>query len=108
LAAEAEIIQHRLQGGWQMVALDERGEGVTSDGLARWLADQQDAGTHGLAFVIGSDLGLAEQLRRDAARVISLSPMTLPHQIARLVLWEQLFRASSILEGGGYHRHSVQ
>jgi 23S rRNA (pseudouridine1915-N3)-methyltransferase len=91
-----------------MVGLDERGEPLTSEGLARWLAEQQDAGVPGLAFVIGSDLGLDEQLRRDAARVISLSSMTLPHQIARLVLWEQLFRASSILQGGGYHRHSVQ
>jgi 23S rRNA (pseudouridine1915-N3)-methyltransferase len=108
LAAEAERVRAQLTGDWRMVVLDERGGALTSDQLARWLAEEQDAGTRGLGFVIGSDLGVDERLRSEAGRVISLSSMTLPHQLARLVLWEQLFRASSILQGGGYHRHSVQ
>lgn len=108
LAAEAERIRAQLGGDWRMVVLDERGATMTSEGFARWLADHRDGGTRGLAFVVGSDLGLDEGLRRDAELSISLSEMTLTHQIARLVLWEQLFRASSILEGGGYHRHRVQ
>jgi 23S rRNA (pseudouridine1915-N3)-methyltransferase len=108
LADEAERVRAQLAGEWRMAVLDERGQPLTSDGLASWLAGEQDAGTRGLGFVIGSDLGVEERLKREAGHVISLSPMTLPHQIARLVLWEQLFRASSILQGGGYHRHSVQ
>ena len=108
LSAEAEKVRGQLSGEWRMVALDERGKTMTSEGFARWFRDQQDAGTQGLLFVVGSDLGLEGGLVRDAERVISLSRMTLPHQIARLVLWEQLFRATAILGGGGYHRHRVQ
>lgn len=81
---------------------------MTSESFALWLGDLEQAGSQGLAFVVGSDLGLEEALRREADDVISLSPMTLPHQIARLVLWEQLFRAVSMMGGGGYHRHRVQ
>jgi len=57
-----------------------------------------------LAFVLGSDLGLAPSLRNRADDVISLSSMTLPHLLARLMLWEQLYRATDILGGGNYHR----
>lgn len=108
LTTEAEKVRGQLSGEWRMVALDQRGKTMTSEGFARWIGDQQDAGTQGLLFVVGSDLGLHEELARDAERVISLSQMTLPHQLARLVLWEQLFRATAILGGGGYHRHRVQ
>jgi 23S rRNA (pseudouridine1915-N3)-methyltransferase len=61
-----------------------------------------------VAFVVGSDLGLDPGLARTADRVVSLGPLTLPHRIARLVLWEQIFRATSILAGGRYHRLGVQ
>ena len=108
LAAEAEKVRGQWPQGWRMVTLDEGGAMMTSGDFARWLADQQDAGVEGLLFVVGSDLGLDKGLLRDAAQVISVGRMTLPHRIARLVLWEQLFRATAILGGGGYHRHRVQ
>ncbi len=108
LAAEAEKVRGQWPEGWRMVTLDEGGTTMTSVEFARWLADQQDAGVEGLLFVVGSDLGLDKGLQQDAARVISVGRMTLPHRIARLVLWEQLFRATAILGGGGYHRHRVQ
>jgi 23S rRNA (pseudouridine1915-N3)-methyltransferase len=108
LAAEAELARRHIQTGWKVVALDEAGDELTSVAMARWLNAQQDAGVPGLVFVIGSDLGLDEALMVQASRRISLSPLTLPHSIARLVLWEQLFRATSILGGGGYHRLRVQ
>jgi 23S rRNA (pseudouridine1915-N3)-methyltransferase len=57
-----------------------------------------------LFFVVGSDLGLHPDLLDRADEKISLSPMTLPHLLARLLLWEQLFRATHILGGGAYHR----
>lgn len=108
LAAEALRIRGQLSEEWRLVVLDEQGAKMTSESFALWLGDLEQAGSQGLAFVVGSDLGLEEALRREADDVISLSPMTLPHQIARLVLWEQLFRAVSMMGGGGYHRHRVQ
>jgi 23S rRNA (pseudouridine1915-N3)-methyltransferase len=108
LAAEADLVRRHIESGWRFVALDERGDRLTSVEFARWLGSVHDDGLPGLVFVIGSDLGLDQRLSAAAARRISLSDLTLPHQIARLVLWEQLFRASSILGGGGYHRLGVQ
>jgi 23S rRNA (pseudouridine1915-N3)-methyltransferase len=90
------------------VALDEAGRRVDSERFARVLGDAEQTGIPGVAFVVGSDLGLAAELRRQADLELSLGPMTLPHLLARLVLWEQLFRATHILGGGGYHRVRVQ
>jgi 23S rRNA (pseudouridine1915-N3)-methyltransferase len=104
LASEAQAAQRRLSGGWPLVVLDEGGKARTSSAFARLLADFQTRGVEGVAFLVGSDLGIAPSLRDQADSLLSLGPMTLPHQLARLVLWEQLFRASDILGGGGYHR----
>jgi len=108
LAAEADLVRRHLPDGWRLAALDEAGDQLTSDGFARWLGGLQDDGLPGLVIAVGSDLGLDERLKAEAMRRISLSAMTLPHKLARLVLWEQLFRAVSILGGGGYHRLRVQ
>lgn len=108
LAAEADTVRGRLPKGWRLVALDERGEAHDSESFARLLADAEQSGVPGLAFVLGSDLGLDSVLRTEAWRRISLGPMTLPHQLARLLLWEQLYRATDILAGGRYHRLRVQ
>ena len=61
----------------------------------------------GVAFVLGSDLGVASSLRDQADVVLSLSPMTLPHLLARLMVWEQLYRATDILGPGNYHRSGI-
>ena len=108
LAAEARAVRRRMPKGWRMVVLDERGEAYDSERFARLLADAERAGGPGLAFIVGSDLGVDGTLLAEAWRRVSLSPMTLPHQLARLVLWEQLFRATDILSGGRYHRLRVQ
>lgn len=108
LAQEAERIRQHLPGGWPVVVLDEAGERLTSVGFADRLADLEGRGVGGAVFVVGSDLGLDGQLIANASVRISLSDMTLPHLLARLVLWEQLFRATTILGGGGYHRLVVQ
>jgi len=108
LAAEAETARRAVPAGWTLVALDERGDTITSVGLAEWLGDLESTGAPGVAFVVGSDLGVDPDLTRTADRVVSLGPLTLPHRIARLVLWEQLFRATNILSGGRYHRLGVQ
>lgn len=107
-AVEADMVRKQLAKGWRMVALDEGGDAHDSNSFAAMLADAERAAIPGIAFVVGSDLGLDPLLRRSAWRLVSLSPMTLPHLLARLVLWEQLFRATHILGGGRYHRHRVQ
>jgi 23S rRNA (pseudouridine1915-N3)-methyltransferase len=107
LRREAEALERSLEPGWPLVVLDERGRRLTSEAFAAMLADHETRSTPGLAFVIGSDLGLARDLTERADSVLSLGPMTLTHRIARLVLWEQIFRATQILGGGGYHRPGV-
>jgi 23S rRNA (pseudouridine1915-N3)-methyltransferase len=62
----------------------------------------------GVLFAVGSDLGLDRGFVDQAGEQLSLSDLTLPHLLARLVLWEQLFRATQILGGGSYHRDVVQ
>ncbi len=108
LHKEAEAAQAHLAGDWLRVALDEEGECLDSVGFARLLGDAEDKGRAGVGFIIGSDLGLDGALRAAADHRLSLSRMTLPHLLARLFLWEQLFRATHILGGGGYHRQRVQ
>lgn len=102
LAAEAARIAAACKGA-RVVALDERGEGWTTralaDRLARWRDDSRD-----VAFVIGSADGLAETVKRDATAVVALSGMTLPHGLVRVLLAEQLYRATSLLAGHPYHR----
>jgi 23S rRNA (pseudouridine1915-N3)-methyltransferase len=76
---------------------------LSSVDFAKWLGRQQDGGRD-VAFVIGGDEGLSDAVRAKAGLVLSLSPMTLPHRLARLVLVEQVYRAFSILRGEPYHK----
>ena len=107
LREEARALEKALEPGWLLVALDERGRRLSSEGFAELLQNYEERSTPGLDFVIGSDLGLDGDFAARAAVTLSLSPLTLPHQIARLVLWEQLFRATHILGGGKYHRSDL-
>jgi len=108
LRAEATVVRRNVPNGWRLATLDERGRNLSSEGFAGLLEATEASGAPGLVLVVGSDLGLDRQLREEASLSVSLSPMTLPHLLARLVLWEQLFRACQILGGGGYHRRGVQ
>lgn len=108
LAREAAAARERVPPGWSLAALDRRGRQLDSDQLAALLAELEGRGTPGLALVIGSDLGLDRGLVAAAEHRLALSRLTLPHLLARLVVWEQLFRATHILGGGGYHRPDVQ
>jgi len=108
LRLEAEVLMRHLEPGWRLVALDDRGQTHNSEAFARRLQKHADGGIDGILFAIGSDLGLDKELTARADEKLSLGPMTLPHLIARLLLWEQLFRASNMLGGGAYHRVGVQ
>jgi 23S rRNA (pseudouridine1915-N3)-methyltransferase len=102
LAAEAPRIAGACKGAL-VVALDEHGQPwttrVLADHLARWRDDGRDA-----AFVIGSADGLADTVKRDATAVVAVSALTLPHGLVRVLVAEQLYRATSLLAGHPYHR----
>ncbi|MGD1146561.1 MAG: 23S rRNA (pseudouridine(1915)-N(3))-methyltransferase RlmH [Thermoanaerobaculaceae bacterium] len=102
LAREAAAIRKHLEPSDTLVALDERGRERTTAELARWLDERSQTGR--TAFVIGSDLGLDEELKAAAQERLALSRLTLPHHLVRLLLLEQLYRASDLLAGGQYHR----
>lgn len=100
---EAERLLERTMGGGALVACDERGESWTSGRFAEWLQRQRDA-ARDVSFVIGGAYGLAESVRRRATVTLSVAPWTLPHEMARLVLAEQLYRAGTIARGEPYHK----
>lgn len=100
---EGERLLAALQPGERVVVLDERGKGLGSvefaDRLGRW----RDQGVRQVAFVVGGSYGLSDAVRQRADLLLSLSPMTFPHQLVRLLFAEQLYRAVSILGGTAYH-----
>ncbi len=87
-----------------IIALDERGKSLTSPALAARIGQWRDDGAPALSFLIGGPDGLHPDLRRSADFTLSMSAMTFPHQIARLLLAEQLYRSFAILAGHPYHR----
>lgn len=103
-AAEAERIRERLPRGIETWALTRKGKALSSTGLAKLLQNRQLHGGRDLAFVIGGAFGLDARFLREARRRVSLASVTLPHEMARLVLAEQLYRAGSILRGEPYHK----
>jgi 23S rRNA (pseudouridine1915-N3)-methyltransferase len=99
---EGERLLERV-GDLPLVACDEAGETLTSAAFARQLQHWREA-TRSTAFVIGGAHGLDEAVRKRAVRTLSLAPFTLPHEMARLVLAEQLYRAGTIVRREPYHK----
>jgi 23S rRNA (pseudouridine1915-N3)-methyltransferase len=100
---EAERILKRVPVGAVLVALDERGKLLSSIQFAEVMSRYRDEARE-VVFVIGGDEGLDELVRKRAQLVLSLSPMTLPHRMARMVLMEQVYRASTIIKKEPYHK----
>ena len=92
-----------LPPGARLVVCDPGGDSMDSARFARWLQQERDA-ARAVAFVIGGAFGLAAAARRAASVRLSLAPWTLPHELARLVLAEQLYRAGTIARGEPYHK----
>ena len=82
--------------------LDAGGKPQDSEALARWLGEQRDRGTREIIFVCGDAEGFPESLRKRVTQKLSLSPMTYSHELARVMLVEQLYRAFAILSGSPY------
>jgi 23S rRNA (pseudouridine1915-N3)-methyltransferase len=103
LEAEGRRIRAALPQGCEIVVLDERGRGLSTAELAAQIARWQEAGRD-VAWIIGGADGLDPDIGRRADRVLSLSALTLPHGLVRVLLAEQLYRAVSLLAGHPYHR----
>ena len=102
-ALEGGRILAALPQGATLLALDERGRSVSTQGLSAMLAEWMRDGTHP-TFVIGGADGLSDEVKARASKLISLSALTLPHALVRVVLAEQLYRAWTILARHPYHR----
>lgn len=104
IESESANLVAAVPGGHDIVLVDRQGETWTSQELAAYFEQCAIHGKPGIAFLIGGPLGTSESLRSSASRVLSLSSFTLPHELARLVLVEQIYRAGTIRRGEPYHK----
>jgi 23S rRNA (pseudouridine1915-N3)-methyltransferase len=100
--AEGAAILRRVPAGAHLCVLDREGEAMPSERLAEMVVERRMSRAD-LAFVVGGPFGLDPAVLERADKRLSLGPMTLPHQLARVMLLEQLFRAHKILAGEPYH-----
>jgi 23S rRNA (pseudouridine1915-N3)-methyltransferase len=100
---EADKIFKSLTEGTFLATLDERGEEFTSHEFAGFLNSIMESGIREVVFVIGGSMGLDERITVRANRVVAMSRWTLTHEMARLVLLEQIYRAFTIIKGKTYH-----
>ncbi len=100
---EADIILHSLAKDDYLVALDERGKALSSETLATFIQTRANESTRQLVFLIGGAYGLHETVLQRAGYRWSLSLLTFPHQLVRLILAEQLYRACTIQRNEKYH-----
>jgi 23S rRNA (pseudouridine1915-N3)-methyltransferase len=105
LPSEAALLKQleKSRSPQTLVLLDPRGRQLSSGQLAELLRHHQDGGTPSLLFAVGGPDGFSEQALAAASFQLSLGPMTLPHELARVVLLEQLYRGFTILKGHPYH-----
>jgi len=101
---EALALRKLTRNADTIIALHAAAKACTSDGIAQLLGKIRDQGSKGLAFAIGGPDGLSADILAGANHRLSLGAITLPHQLARIVLAEQLYRAATILAGHPYHR----
>jgi 23S rRNA (pseudouridine1915-N3)-methyltransferase len=104
VAHEGELLLCAVPKDARAVALDARGRTLSSADFARSLQDWQADGLSDVAFLIGGADGLSQAVRERADLTLSLGPMTWPHQLVRVMLAEQLYRAQAILQNHPYHR----
>ncbi|MFH1480341.1 MAG: 23S rRNA (pseudouridine(1915)-N(3))-methyltransferase RlmH [Pseudomonadota bacterium] len=104
LTEEGEAMARRLDRGDYLVTLDRLGRQFDSEGLSRWL-DKLSTSIRGwICFIIGGPLGVSKEILERSHKSLSLSKLTLTHEMSRLLVLEQLYRAFTILRGGRYHK----
>ena len=103
-AKEAALIRAKSPAGAAVIALCVEGQMLSSEALAETLGAFTVSGTSRLALLIGGSCGLDEALKQEAKLRLSMSKMTFPHHLARVMVLEQLYRSLNILAGGKYHK----
>lgn len=101
---EGKRLLARIPSGFEVVALHRLGEAWSSVQLSEYLSEQALRASAGVAFVVGGAFGLSDRVLGRARYQLSLSALTMPHELARLVLVEQLYRAGTIARGEPYHK----
>jgi 23S rRNA (pseudouridine1915-N3)-methyltransferase len=101
---EATALLDRIAPSDFFVAMDERGKNLSSVDLASYVSDKMTQGRSSFIFAVGGAFGFHESVRKRADLTLSLSNMTFPHQMARLILIEQIYRMFSIIKGEPYHK----
>lgn len=101
---EAELIEKNLSKNSIIIALDENGQTANSQEFAKILEKYSLNGNSNIDFIIGGAFGLDKSILNKANKIISLSKMTFPHLMARIILIEQIYRAKSIISGHPYHK----
>ncbi len=102
-AEEGQKLIQALQPTDYIICLDERGKSFTSKEFAAFLSKHSENATKKPCFIIGGAFGLAPEVKEKSHFLMSLGPMTLPHELARVLLLEQLYRAEAILHNSPYH-----
>lgn len=104
LESEGREVLSRIPARAAAVVLAVEGKSLSSEELASFFDSKMNSGTSEFVFVIGSSYGLSEEVKRRADLLLSMSAMTFPHQLARVMLAEQLYRVSQIRAGTKYHK----
>ncbi|MGZ8868362.1 MAG: 23S rRNA (pseudouridine(1915)-N(3))-methyltransferase RlmH [Thermoanaerobaculia bacterium] len=104
MRAQSARLEAAIPDRGYTIVLDERGETIDSLKFARWLERLTIDSPYGITFVIGGDVGMDESVRKRADKLLALSKMTLPHQLARVVLLEQIYRACTLMRNISYHK----
>ncbi len=102
--AEAELLQNAVPSGAYRIVLDERGEHLSSSQLSQRFEQLRSRGISDVCFLLGGADGHTQDTRQKANLILSLSALTFPHMLARVMLMEQLYRAQQISSGHPYHR----
>ena len=104
LEKEAELILTKIPKGAWFCTLTPEGKMLSSEALAGKLSDVKNSGKSSACFLIGSSFGIAQRIKDKADFKLSMSPMTFPHHLARIMVLEQLYRAEAIQAGSKYHK----
>ncbi len=104
LTREAIEIRTRLKPGCYTIALDSHGTRMDSIAFSRFLGSLADTAVKDVTFIIGGHLGIEAPLLKSINRILSLSQMTFPHELCRVLLLEQVYRACSLINGTPYHK----
>ena len=104
LAREADAVRAKLPAGCLLIAMCVEGQERSSEALARYLAEAAARGAGHIVFLIGSSYGMHHSLKQQADLRLSMSPMTCPHHLLRVMLLEQIYRAYQINAGSKYHK----